>query len=255
MQLTFGAGDFFATALTDAQGNPLTNATPVRIMGMQEASLEFSGELKKFHGQNKYAIAVAQGKVDVNGKVKGALVNGLALNNMFFGQTLTAGTMKALYADTTGSLIPATPFTITVTPPSSGTISEDLGVIGDDGIPLVKVASAPTTGQYSVAGAVYTFAAADTGRKVYISYAYTYTLASAKRISLSNLAMGYMPTFKAHYLTSFQGKRALVVLANVIAPKLSMFAGKNDDFSVPEIEYSVQTDATGYSIGDLYIQE
>lgn len=255
MQLTFGSGELFASLIRDAQGNAITTPSPVRIAGLQEMSLDFSGDLKEFYGQNRFALAVAQGKVKAGGKFKGALINGMALNTLFFGSVVTGGTMKAIYADTTGTLIPSTPFTITPTVPSSGTWVEDLGVVDSNGLTMTRVASAPATGQYSVAAGVYTFAAADTGLKVYISYSYTYTSAAAKHIQLQNLPMGFSPAFKMHYLGSFQGKRSLVVLESVIATKLMMFGTKNDDFSVPEIDYGAQADASGFSLGDIYTQE
>lgn len=76
MQLTFGSGEVFAQMITDAYGNRVQNATPVRIMGLQEMSVDLSAELKEFYGQNRYPLAVAQGKVKVSGKMKGALING-----------------------------------------------------------------------------------------------------------------------------------------------------------------------------------
>ncbi|HFC1128570.1 TPA: hypothetical protein ACFB5S_001624 [Neisseria gonorrhoeae] len=85
MQLTFGSGEVFAQMITDAYGNRVQNATPVRIMGLQEMSVDLSAELKEFYGQNRYPLAVAQGKVKVSGKMKGALINGLTLNTLFFG--------------------------------------------------------------------------------------------------------------------------------------------------------------------------
>lgn len=255
MQLTFGAGELFASLIRDAEGNAITTPSPVRIAGLQEMSLEFSGDLKEFYGQSRFALAVAQGKVKAGGKFKGALINGPALNTLFFGAGLIAGTMKALVADTTGTLIPATPFTITPTVPNTGTWTEDLGVVDANGLTMTRVASAPAAGQYSVAAGVYTFAAADTGKKVFISFAYTYTSAGAQRIQLKNLPMGFSPSFKLHYLASFQGKRSLVVLESVISTKLMMFGAKNDDFSVPEIDFGAQTDASGFSLGDIYTQE
>lgn len=255
MQLTFGAGELFGTLLQDATGAPITNPTPLRIAGLQEMSLEFSGDIKEFHGQNRFAIAVAQGKVKAGGKFKGALINGHALNTMFFGSGLTAGTMKALVADTTGTVVPATPFQITPSIPGSGTWVEDLGVSNASGQTMTRVASAPATGQYSVAAGVYTFAAADTGIRMYISFSYTYTLAAAKKLSLLNLPMGYTPLLKVHYMGQFQGKKCLAVLEAVIANKLTLFSSKNDDFSVPEIDFGCQADAAGYSLGDIYVQE
>src|SRR5512139_47719 len=150
MQLTFGSGELFASLIRDASGNAITTPSPVRIAGLQEMSLDFSGDLKEFFGQNRFALAVALGKVKTGGKFKGALLNGPALNTLFFGAGLTSGTMKSLVADTTGTLIPATPFTITPTVPNTGTWVEDLGVVDANGLAMTRVSSAPATGQYSV---------------------------------------------------------------------------------------------------------
>jgi len=120
---------------------------------------------------------------------------------------------------------------------------------------MTRVASAPATGQYSVAAGVYTFATADVGRRVFISYAYTFTNAQAKRIALQNLPMGSSPAFKLNYLSRFQGQDCLLVLESVISTKLMLFGSKNDDFSVPEIDFTAQADATGTTLGDIYTRE
>lgn len=255
MQLTFGAGDLFATLLRDALGVAVTTPTPIRVAGLQEMSIDFAGDLKEYFGTNRFALAVAQGKVKTTGKFKGALINGQALNTLFFGSGLTGGTMKALYADTTGTVVPSTPYTITPVVPNTGTFVEDLGVVDSTGRVMTRVASAPATGQYSVSAGVYTFAAADTGVRMYISFSYTYAAVDAKRIQLLNLPMGFTPQLKMHYMGTFQGKRSLVVLESVVSNKLAMFSSKNDDFSVPEIDFSAQADAAGFSLGDIYTQE
>ena len=255
MQLTFGSGDVFVRMITDAYGNPVTDATPVRIAGLQEMSVDLQAELKEFYGQNQFALAVAQGKVKVSGKMKGALINGLALNTLFFGSEFASGTMKALYADTAGTAIPQAG-TLTVAPPNSGTFAEDAGIIGEDGRAFIKVAANPAAGQYSVnAAGKYDFADADKGKTVYLSHSYTFALASAKKIELANKAMGNTPTFALSYLTQFKGKKALLELACVTAGKLGLFSTKNDDFSVPEIDFSASTDDAGYKVGTLWIME
>lgn len=257
MQLTFGAGEVFAQMITDAHGVPAKNATPIRIMGLQEMSVDVSAELKEYHGQNRFALAVAQGKVKVSGKMKGALINGLALNTLFFGDKFATGTMKAIHADTDGKQIPgSSTYTIQVTPPSSGTFAEDLGVLGSDGTTYIKVSGSPEAGQYSVsASGLYTFNEADKGKTVYPSYAYTYTLAGSKKIDLSNMAMGNTPTFKLSYLTQFKGKKALLELESVTSGKLGLFGTKNDDFSVPELDFTASTDEAGFKVGTLWVQE
>lgn len=255
MLLSFGAGDFYGVPLVDAQGNPITNPTPIKIGAMQEMSLEFSGDLKELYGQNQFALATGRGKVKASGKFKGAQIHGAALSSLFFGNGMTAGTMQAIQTDTTGAAIPASPYQITVTPPNSGIWQEDLGVLDSNAVPMTRVASAPATGQYSVAAGLYTFAAADTAKSVYINYRYSYALTSAKRISLTNLPMGFAPAFKAQMQTTFQGKRALVILSSVVSTKLGFFATKQDDFNVPELAFSAQTDSSGTTLGDIYVQE
>ena len=142
MQLTFGSGEVFAEMITDAYGNRVQNATPVRIMGLQEMSVDLSAELKEFYGQNRFALAVAQGKVKVSGKFKGALINGLTLNTLFFGAEFATGTMKALFADTTGKAVPASgAYTVQAVVPNGGQFVEDAGVMGEDGTAYIKVAS------------------------------------------------------------------------------------------------------------------
>jgi hypothetical protein len=251
--ITFGAGDTYGVPTIDANGNAITNPTPVKIMGQQEMSLDFSGDVKELYGQNQIAIAVARGKMKVSGKVKGAQINGAMLNSLFFGQGMSAGTQGAVYNDLTGTAIPGTPYQITPTPPGSGTWVMDLGVLDSNGNPMTRVASAPAAGQYSVSAGVYTFAAADTTKTVFINYHYTFTSASAQKISVQNIAMGAVPMFKMFMQTSFQGKKALVIMYSALAPKLSLFQTKLDDFSVPEIDISAQADSAN-NVCDIYIQ-
>lgn len=258
MQLTFGSGEVFAEMITDAYGNRVQNATPVRIMGLQEMSVDLSAELKEFYGQNRFALAVAQGKVKVSGKFKGALINGLTLNTLFFGAEFATGTMKALFADTTGQKVPTSgAYTVQANAWSGRIFAEDAGVMDEDGTAYIKVASGnPAAGQYTVSNTgLYTFHESAKGKTVFISFTYTQTMPSAKKIELSNMAMGNTPTFKLKYLTQFKGKKALLELESVTSGKLGLFSTKNDDFSVPEIDFTASTDEAGFKVGTLWIQE
>lgn len=71
--------------------------------------------------------------------------------------------------------VPASsPYTVTPTVPGSGVWSADAGVsYASTGVQLTPVASGPTVGQYSVSAGVYTFAAADEGAALLISFLYT----------------------------------------------------------------------------------
>ena len=242
-QNVFGAGIMWGTPTSDAYGNAIANPTPVQFGIAQEISVDISFDTKMLYGQNQFPVAVGRGKGKVSGKIKFAQLNGLTLNNVVFGQTLASGITSDVY-DTTGAAIPTTPFQITPTVPNSGTWSADLGVRNAAGIQFTRVASGPTTGQYSVAAGVYTFATADVGTIVYISYQYTATSTTAKKSTVLNVPMGYAPSFRCDIYMPYSGKSLILTLPNCIASKLSM-ATKLDDFMVPEIDFEAFDSGTG----------
>lgn len=236
MENIFGAGLLWGIPLQDASANLISNPTPVLFGVLQEVGLDISFDTKMLYGQNQFPATVGRGKGKISGKAKAGQIYGALLNSIVFGQTMTNNILSDIY-DTTGANIPTTPFQITVTPPNSGTWSVDLGVIsGVTAVPLTRVASAPATGQYSVAAGVYTFAAADVGIKVFINYQYTATLAAAKQSAVANLPMGYTPTFRCDILMPYSGKTLIWTLQNCVASKLSI-ATKLDDFAIPEFAF------------------
>jgi hypothetical protein len=243
MQALFGAGVLWGTPLTDATGAAIANPSPILFGALQEVSLDISFDTKTLHGSNQFPLAIGRGKGKVSGKAKAADIKGNLFNSIFFGQTIAAGIVGDVY-DTTGSVIPATPFTITPTPPSSGTWSQDLGVRDSNGLPMTRVSSAPTAGQYSVSAGIYTFAAADTGKTVFISYQYTATSTSAKKSTVQNLPMGYAPTFRVDLFMPYQGKQLIITLNNCISTKLSL-PTKLDDFTMPEFDFEAFADGSG----------
>ncbi len=255
MMLNFGAGDLYLTPLTDAYGATIANPTNVRVAGLQEFSLDASGDLKEFYGSGSFPLAVARGKVKIGGKFKAAVLDHRAINSMFFGAGSTAGTMRAIHK-TASTAIPATPFQITPSAPSSGTFVVDLGVTDASGKAMTRVASSPATGQYAVTNlGAYTFASADAGTSVVISYEYSFTSAGSGKIDLLNLDMGNMPTLKLFYHGRFQNSRALVELSNIVIPKMGLLGTKNDDYSIPDIEYSAMADASGTTVGSIFLSE
>jgi hypothetical protein len=242
-QYLFGPGQAWGTPLTDSQGNNIVTPSPVLFAAAQDVSLDIGFETKLLHGTGQFPLAVGRGKGKVSGKIKNAQVNGALWNAVIFGQTLTNGIYSAVY-DTTGALIPTTPFQITPTVPSSGTWAADFGVRDANGIPQVRVASTPAAGQYSVSAGVYTFAGADTGQRRFIDYGYTATSTVAKRSTVVNVPMGYAPTFKLDLNIAYQGKSLHVTLLNCIATKLNL-ATKLDDYAMPEFDFEAFVDGTG----------
>ena len=242
-QYTFGSGSVWCTPTTDAFGTVLANPTPLLIGALQDASIDISADTKMLYGQNQFPIAFGRGKGKIVGKIKFAQINGLHFNSLFFGQTVASSVYSAV-ADVIGATIPATPFTITPTVPSSGTWSFDLGVRNSQGNPMTNVATAPTTGQYSVTAGAYLFAAADTGQTVYISYRYTATSTVAKTSTVRNIAMGAAPSFRCDFFDQLGGNGLDLTLFACVASKLT-FASKQDDFMVPEIDFDAFADSAG----------
>ena len=244
MQFGFGTGVLWGTPLSDATGATIANPTPVQLGVLQDVSLDISWDIKELFGQSQFPVAVGRGKGKLTGKAKNAQISGVALDSLVFGQGYTAGSVTADYYDVQGSTIPTTPFTVTVVPPNSGTFAADLGVRDSNGQPMKRVASAPTTGQYSLAGAVYTFAAADTGKQVFISYQYNAPLAGAAKGTVKNVLLGQAPVFKADFFMNYGGDTLILTLPNCVVSKFAI-ATKQDDFLVPELDFSGFADSAG----------
>lgn len=247
MQFAFGSGVFWGTPLMDASGNAIANPTPVQLGVMQDISIDISFDTKELYGQSQFPVAVGRGKGKMAGKAKVAQLSAVALNSLIFGQTLTAGKTDDYY-DVIGQVIPATPFTITIVPPASGTFAYDLGVRNANGLPMQRVAASPATGQYTVSNiGVYVFATADAGNTVFISYQYTSTSLIAQRSTVKNVLMGAAPFFKGDLYVPYAGKSMIVTIPQCLSSKFTM-ATKQDDFMIPEFDFSGFADAAGNAL-------
>lgn len=257
-QYTFGTGALWGTRTVDAAGAaiPATAQTPIKFGVLQSVNLELNAETKTLFGSRQFAEVVVRGQAEISVTAAAAQISGRFFNDLFFGQTLVAG-YQSVVDDLTGAAIPATPFTITVTPPGGGTFIESLGVrFAATQIDLVRVASAPATGQYTVsAGGAYVFAAADTGQTVLISYRYSATLATAQRSTVANLNTGTAPFFRCDlYAPAVDGRTAVFTLPRCVSSKLSLSLS-NTDFLIPNLEFSAFNDPITNSVLSYALSE
>lgn len=253
MQNLFGSGFLYGVPTADATGAPIANPSPVQFGVLQDVSVDFSFDNKMLHGQNQFPVAVGRGKGKINLKAKFAQIHGALFNSCFFGGVTSNG-IVAVRNDTVGKAIPATPFTLTagatdtattILIPNSGTFLRDLGVINDQGVPMTRVASAPAAGQYTVSAVgVYVFNTADAAKLVFINFEYTATSTTAKTSNIQNQPMGYAPTFITVLSQPYNGKTLHMRFAQCISSKLSL-ASKNDDFTIPELDWDAFADASG----------
>jgi len=166
----FGSGNVF---IAPVGGNEATNPTPSQLLTLQDLSLDISQELVEQRGQYKFPDDVAPGDMKVMGKVSTGRWDIGMLNQVFFGDTQASGVK--LVANDEPHTIPTTS-TYTIDVNYAAEFSTDLGVQYVGAPPagntqaLVRVTGVPITGQYAVSAGVYTFATADHGLAVAISY-------------------------------------------------------------------------------------
>ena len=241
--INFGSGKLIAVPTNLADGTAIATPTPVILGTMQDISVDLSVETKELYGSKRYAIAVGQGKGKTEIKAKYAEINGAILGSLFFGKAPSAG-VKAAVFDSVASIPASTPFTLTVTPPSTGTFVSDLGVVfSATGEQLTRVATTPTAGQYSVNAGVYTFASADQGKSVAISYEYSAST-GGQIFQLTNETMGYTPSFSMLLQNSYDSKTMVLKFERCVSGKLSLPL-KSDDFAVYDFEASAFANAAG----------
>lgn len=238
---TFAAGRFFGV-------NNVSNPTPARTYVQQDMSIDFKQATKELFGEKKFAVAVAAGEMSVSGKVSVGAANVRILGDFLFNVTGTSG--QILEADKEAGTVPGTgPYTVTVV--NSGTWTTDLGVMKTDGTVYTRVASGPTTGQYSVAAGVYTFAAADTGFNLLISYLYT-NASQGEKLALANAPQGPAGAFTAVMAFLYGASQDVLTLNNAIATDMS-FATKQGDFDKPSFGFMAAVD-TNDNLGTFAFQ-
>jgi hypothetical protein len=202
----FGSGNVWINPIG---GNEASNPTPQKLLTLQDLSLDITQELVEQRGQYKFPDDVAPGDMKVTGKVSTGRWDVELLNQVFFGDTFSANAKEVVNNEAHSIPSPSGPYTITVT--NSATFGTDLGVLYAGAPPagnvqkLVRVTASPATGQYSVSAGVYTFAAADAGIQVLISYEFLpATAGSAFTAQVNNQLMGFGPVSEVYFQFSYQ---------------------------------------------------
>lgn len=241
-QYNFGLGGLY---LVD---NETPNqATQVGVL--KDVTLDISYETKLLTGSYTFPVDIAKAAGKIEGKAKFAQISGRLINEIVQG-TLTTGATVIGSNNESGTVPGSSAYTITVS--NSATWATDLGVYDVTSSKfLSRVTSSPSTGQYSVAAGVYTFAAADASHSVQISYAYT--SATGNTVTLTNNLMGSGTTYVVHLYNTYKGKNVGVKLFAVTLGKYS-FAMKNEDFTDEDLDFMGFADGSGNVIS-LYTTE
>lgn len=238
---SFGTGLLYG--VPNAQ-NLATNPTPQYFGTVQSVDVEIGATIKELRGNLQFPDDTAIADKKLTGKVNFGKIETPIFNQLFFADSMVAGVTAVQSRES--HAIPTTPYQVTIAPPGSGVFGADLGVLnGATGAPLTKVASGPTTGQYSVVPAtgIYTFAAADTGNTVLISY--TYTLAAVgTTLTVNNQLQGYGPQFEMWLSEPYAGTGNGMHLYACKAGKLNA-PRKRDDYLIIEMDFECFANAAG----------
>jgi len=247
----FGSG-----VLTGTQLN-IPNPTPINFGLVQKVSVDTSVSVKELYGQFAFPVAVGSGTRKVTCKATLARFSGQAIGRLFYNQAPTPGSTISQFSEMHN--VPVTgPFTITA---NIAHVVADQGVVYTlTGLPLIAVASAPATGQYTVNAAtgVYTFASGDSGAGILISYTYTASGPAAtttQTLAVANPLIGPTSTFTATLFATDPTTNAQfsVTLSQCVASKFS-FATNIEDFAKPDFEFQAFANAAGqvmtFNFGD-----
>ena len=257
MNIQFGTGILLAKPTA---GNLPTNPTPLTAGVIQEATVDFKGDLKKLFSQYQLPIAVARGKIDVTIKAKLAVFDPLFLNQMYWAQATSQGYNKLIYGgNSTPIAVNSTTNTATVT---NTPIVADWGVTfnatGQELIYVPNTASLTASGEYTVnlTTGVYSFFGADAASAplVNISYTYFYNTTSGTTVTLANQLMGYAPELEMLLWNDFRNKYFAVQLNNVTLGGNSI-PTKLEDFWIMDIDGAANVDGSntlGYLMLDNF---
>jgi hypothetical protein len=176
-EFQFGPGSMWATLQQFMDGTTPGTPQPRKFDVMQSVDLTFDATLKSLMSNLTFprAIGVSEGKVTI--KVNFARFNG-GLWQMRFGEPAGVTSGNKQMADDEAQTIPSVS-TYTITVAKAPLFLLDYGVrYGDTDAPMSALQTGtPAQGEYVVNSTtgVYTFAAADAGRPVLISYEFTNT--------------------------------------------------------------------------------
>lgn len=233
----------FGTGCLYIKNNTLNDSTsaPVQVGVIKDISLDISFDTKELRGSYTFPVDIARAGGKISGKAKFAQISGTLINKIIGGTLSNVGVVGN--NNQTSAIPSVSPYTITA---SNITGWQDLGVYNNtEGVFMTRVASSPSTGQYSAALGVYTFAAADTGDSVSISSSFTNS--TDKTNLLTNQLMGSGTTYILEVYNTYKNKNMGFKLHAVTLGKYSM-GMKNEDFSDSDVDFMGFADTTGQVI-------
>ena len=205
MRIFFGVANVFMNPTT---GNIPLKPTNQQLITLQDFSIDIDVAVKDLRGQFQFPDDTADSDRKISWKSGSGRFDIDAYNNLIFGESAIQTGGEDVNVNEQHTIPASTPFTVTVT--NGADFVKDEGVIYVTGTAAQQGQklqnnnpASPSTGQYinSVAG-VYTFAAADAGLVVNISYISTIT--SGRGLLVQNHTQGWGPGIEIYAANPYQ---------------------------------------------------
>jgi hypothetical protein len=247
-RIQFGTGYVYFVPLVG--GNPATPSSPRLPGSIQDFTFDNSGTIKELRSNQQYPDDVATSDKKASFKIGSGRFDIDLFNNLFAGEVQSTGG-SILQVQEAWTIPASSPYTVTVT--NSAGYQKTLAVnFTDNGQPVQQVSISPSTGEFLVSAGVYTFAAADAGRPVAISYAWT--TANGEIVTVQNHLQGWSPTFEIYVAETYQELTANVPnYLHIYAARANKFSlpFKRADYLICDIEGECYANASG-KVYDLY---
>ena len=213
----------------------------LRFGTLQEVTVDLQATLVRNPGNMFLGSVPTISNVALKFQAKTAQISGVAIHQLYFNSTPTAGS-QGVSRDQTGTVPASGPYTVTPAVPNSGTWAQDLGVqYSGSGLFLLPVASFPAQGQYTVAAGVYTFNSADHGAALVFNY--LYTQATGNSINQTNPWKGLAVQWQAILMGQYSGQQVVWNLARCATENFKMLLPLND-FTIPNFAFQAFGDAS-----------
>jgi len=208
MRIVFGVANVF---MNPTLGNIPTKPTNQQLVTLQDFSIDIDATLKELRGQFQFPDDVATSDRKISWKSGFGRMDIDAYNNLIYGESAISTGGEEVNVNEAATIPASTPFT--VTPTNAATFVKDEGVIYTSGPNAGQKLTnnqgiSPSAGQYifNPSTGVYTFAAADAGLGVNISYISTVT--TGRKLQVNNHAQGYGPQLEIYASNPYQEENA-----------------------------------------------
>jgi hypothetical protein len=246
---------------------PAGGGQAVELGVVQSATVDLKVDLKELRGAFRYPIAVADGRGTASGKVAFMQLWPQVLASITGGTQTTATGPTAAIAEN-GTIPSMTTYIVTLTNAATMVTGSEVVVvnIGTESVfynrvgmtPAAATTTAPTTGTYTIASGVMTFAAGDAGHTVQTTYLYTpASNTGTTQVSLAQVGMNTALTFQLTLIGTGKNiynnsaQQFIVQLNTCLAPSLSLNF-KLDDFTDLSLDFQAFIDANG-NLGSFYL--